>query len=197
VLERARASLEAGDYRWVAQVVNHVVFAEPDHAGARELQAAALEQLGYGAENGTWRNFFLNGAKELREGVSGTPTTTASADIVAHLTLDQLFDSLAIRVDGPRAGSEDIVINWTIGDERYVTTLQNGVLSYLAGRHAGDAAASIRLAHPALIKAATGAASPQELVAAGELTIDGDGSSLETLLSLLDAPDPNFAIVTP
>ena len=98
---RARRST-AGDFRWVAQVVNHVVFADPENADARELQAAALEQLGYGAENGTWRNFFLMGAKELREGALGTPTSTAADDFVANLSLEQLFDSLAIRIDGPR-----------------------------------------------------------------------------------------------
>ena len=77
VLEKARESFEAGDYRWVAEVLGHVVFADPGNEEARRLQADALEQLGYGAENATWRNFFLMGAKELREGVSGTPTSTA------------------------------------------------------------------------------------------------------------------------
>ena len=68
---KAREAFEEGDYRWVAEVVGHLVFAEPENEEARELQADALEQLGYGAENATWRNFFLMGAKELREGVSG------------------------------------------------------------------------------------------------------------------------------
>ena len=77
LLKKARASFAAGDYRWVAEVVNHLVFAEPENAAARELQAEALEQLGFGAENASWRNFFLIGAKELREGISGTPTAAA------------------------------------------------------------------------------------------------------------------------
>ena len=104
VLEKARESFEDGDYRWVAEVVNHVVFADPDNREARELQAEALEQLGYGAENATWRNFFLMGAKELREGISGTPTASAPPDLLAHLTVSQLLDAMAIRLDGPRAG---------------------------------------------------------------------------------------------
>ena len=79
VLERARRSFEEGDYRWVVEVVNHVVFAEPENAAARELQADALEQLGYGAENAVWRNFFLMGAQELREGNAGTPISTSAA----------------------------------------------------------------------------------------------------------------------
>ncbi len=88
VLAKARESFEAGDYRWVAEVVNHVVFAEPENEAARELQAEALERLGFGAENATWRNFFLMGAKELREGVAGTPTATAPPDIVANLSVE-------------------------------------------------------------------------------------------------------------
>ena len=83
--------------------LNHVVFADPEQRGGARLQADALEQLGYGAENATWRNFFLTGAKELREGVSGTPTSTAPRDIVARLSVEQLLDAMAIRLDGPRA----------------------------------------------------------------------------------------------
>ena len=79
VLAGARESFAEGDYRWVAEVVNHLVFADPGDTAARELQAEALEQLGYGSENATWRNFFLMGATELREGVSGTPTASAPA----------------------------------------------------------------------------------------------------------------------
>jgi alkyl sulfatase BDS1-like metallo-beta-lactamase superfamily hydrolase len=197
VLERARSSFEDGDFRWVAQVVNHVVFADPDNAAARDLQAAALEQLGDGAENATWRNFFLNGATELREGNLGTPTSTASADMIAILTLEQILDSLAIRVDGPRAAGEQIVVNWTVDGQRYVTTLVNGMLTYLADKHDDDAVASLTIAHGALVKLVAELASPDDLAAAGELSVDGDGSSLTALLELLDAPDPNFAIVTP
>jgi alkyl sulfatase BDS1-like metallo-beta-lactamase superfamily hydrolase len=197
VLDRARASFQDGDFRWVAQVVNHVVFADPGNRAARELQSAALEQLGYGAENATWRNFFLNGAKELREGVSGTPATTASPDMIAGLSVEQLLDSLAIRVDGPRAAAAHIVLNWTVDGARYVSTLVNGVLSYLADRHSDAPAASITAARGSLVKLAAGIASPEELVAAGELTVTGDASRLAALLALLDAPDPNFAIVTP
>jgi alkyl sulfatase BDS1-like metallo-beta-lactamase superfamily hydrolase len=181
----------------VAQVVNHVVFAEPDNTAAKELQAAALEQLGYGAENATWRNFFLNGATELRQGVLGTPTSTASGDMIANLTLEQILDSLAIRVDGPRAADEQIVLNWTVDEQRYVTTLVNGVLTYLADKHDDDAVASLTIAHGSLVRLVAGLASPDDLVAAGELSAEGDGSSLKALLELLDAPDPNFAIVTP
>ncbi|HWE13953.1 MAG TPA: alkyl sulfatase dimerization domain-containing protein, partial [Solirubrobacteraceae bacterium] len=85
LLSHARAAFERGDYRWVAEVVNHLVFANPDNTEARELQARALEQLAYGAENGTWRNFFLMGAQELREGIGGT-AASLPADFVVNIT---------------------------------------------------------------------------------------------------------------
>ncbi|WP_079139058.1 alkyl/aryl-sulfatase [Actinacidiphila rubida] len=134
VLRRARQSFADGDFRWVAQVVDHVVFAEPDHAEARALQADALEQLGYGCENGTWRNFYLMGALELRHGPVGTPTGTASPDLMAALTLDQLFDALAIRVDGPRSWDADIAVRWNVEGRDPVTLhLRNGVLTHGPG----------------------------------------------------------------
>ncbi|MFJ5045485.1 alkyl sulfatase dimerization domain-containing protein [Streptomyces anulatus] len=104
VLKRARRSYADGDFRGVVQVVNHVIFADPDHTAARDLQADALEQLGYGSENGTWRNFYLMGALELRHGSVGTPTSTVAPDLLAALTLEQLCDSLAIRGTDPAAG---------------------------------------------------------------------------------------------
>ena len=197
VIEKARASFEAGDFRWVAQVIDHVVFADPGNAAAKELQAAALEQLGFGAENGTWRNFFLTGAKELREGALGTPATTAADDLVAALSLEQLFDSIAIRIDGPRAWSERVVLSWAVGDEAHVTTLENGVLTHRAGARADGADASIAVSRRVLIRILLGAVSADDAVASGDLRIDGDASRLAVLFGLLDTPDPDFAIVTP
>lgn len=133
-MRRARDAFAEGDFRWVAQVVNHVVFAEPTHAEALALQADALEQLGYGSENGTWRNFYLTGALELRRGPVGSPTTTASADFLRTLSLDQLFDALSIRVDGPRSWDADISVRWNVtGGEPVTLRLRNGVLTHIAG----------------------------------------------------------------
>ncbi len=159
-LARARKSFEAGDYRWVAEVANHLVFADPDNEAARELQAQALEQLGYGAENATWRNFFLMGAKELRlmgakelrEGISGTPTATAPPDIVANLSVSQLLDAMAIRLDGPRAWEQRLRIDWIVidPDEEHAITVRNGVFSHRPGRHDPGAEAALVVAREAL-----------------------------------------------
>ena len=105
-----------GDYRWCAEVGKHLVFADDTDAEARGILADALEQLGFGAENGTWRNAFLAGATELRSGAFGTPATT-SPDMLTSLGVAQVFDSVAVRIDGPRAWDEHLLIAWDILDE--------------------------------------------------------------------------------
>ncbi|MGW3094525.1 alkyl/aryl-sulfatase [Streptomyces sp. NPDC001102] len=200
VLRRARQSYADGDYRWVAQVLGHVVFADPDNAEARELQADAFEQLGYGSENGTWRNFYLTGAHELRHGPLGTPAATASPDVLAALTLEQLFDALAIRVDGPRSWDADIIVRWHIDQGETVTVrLRNGVLTHVTG--AGPAAVpphvEITLTEADLRALLLGALDPADLAARDSVEITGDAGRLNELLGYLDTPDPDFAIVTP
>ncbi|MET0306048.1 MAG: alkyl sulfatase dimerization domain-containing protein [Solirubrobacterales bacterium] len=199
VLEKARRSFEQGDFRWVAEVVNHVVFAEPENEAARELQAATLEQLGYGAENATWRNFFLMGAKELREGIGGTPTAVAPPDIVANLSVAQLLDAMAIRLDGPRAWESNLRIDWVIADpdEEHALTVHNGVLHHRPGRHQAPADAALLLDREALDQLLLKTADVAALAESGRLRIEGDGEKIGELLGLLDEPDPGFAIITP
>jgi linear primary-alkylsulfatase len=195
VLKKARASFEIGDYRWVAEVVNHVVFAEPENEVARELQADALEQLGYGAENATWRNFFLSGATELRQGNFGTAAQTTSASMLAQLTPEQIFDTFAISVNGPRAWDLDLAIDVTFLDveTNYRVTLRNGVLVYRKiDANEATANATIKLANKLRLLA----------FAAGDtdspgLEVVGDADAPVSLLAVLDRPDPNFNIVTP
>ncbi|MFF3171966.1 alkyl/aryl-sulfatase [Streptomyces sp. NPDC057900] len=198
VVRRAREAFEAGDFRWVAQVVNHVVFADPTHAEALALQADALEQLGYGSENGTWRNFYLTGALELRRGPVGTPTVTSSPDFLRVLSLDQLFDALSIRVDGPRSWDVDITVRWNVaGGEPVTLRLHNGVLTHVTGTgpaaHAPDV--EVALDEDALRAVLLGTLPPSEL--AGRATITGDAAKITELLGHLGAPDPDFTIVTP
>ncbi|MFE3636116.1 alkyl/aryl-sulfatase [Streptomyces cellostaticus] len=199
VLRQARQSFADGDFRWVVQVVDHVVFADPDHAEARALQADALEQLGYGSENGTWRNFFLTGAHELRHGTVGTPTGSAGPDLLAALTLDQLFDALAIRVDGPRAWDTAVTVRWDLTDAEPVTQrLRNGVLTCTRARTADtEPDVTVALAETDLRDVLLGLVGPAELVRREGVRVTGDIGALTTLLSRLSEPDDDFAIVTP
>ncbi|MGE5281521.1 MAG: alkyl/aryl-sulfatase [Chloroflexota bacterium] len=198
VLEKARASFAAGDYRWVAEVVNRVVFAEPENREARELQVDALEQLGYGAENASWRNFFLMGAKELREGVSRTAAVTAPPDVLARLTVSQVLDAMAIRLDGPRAAEHELRIAWRVTDpdEEHAITVRNGVFRHRPGGHE-DPDAALIVEREALNQLLLQVADIGELAESGRLRVEGDGAKLGELLGLLDDPDPAFAIVTP
>jgi len=198
-LELARASFEAGDHRWVAEVVNHVVFAEPENDAARELQADALEQLGYGSENATWRNFYLAGAQELRGGITGTPTDTRAPDILAQLSVAQILDGMKVRLDGPRAWGKRLAIGWQVTDpdERHLLTLENGVLQHRPWKPGGEAEATLVIERRALNEMLSGSADLAELAGSGRLRVEGDGEKLGELLGLLEEPDPSFAIVTP
>ncbi|WP_016693523.1 alkyl/aryl-sulfatase [Rhodococcus rhodochrous] len=200
VLEKAHMSFAAGDFRWVAQVLNYVIFADPDNAEAKALQAETFERLGFGAENGTWRNFFLMGAYELRHGPVGTPTATASPDLAGALTVEQVFDAIALRVDGPRAWAATLTIDWAFTDDNVVhrCQLRNGLLVHFPTDGSLPAPdATIGLTRAALIAVMLGGADPAPLLADGTITSDGMDAALARLMGFLDDPDPDFTIVTP
>jgi alkyl sulfatase BDS1-like metallo-beta-lactamase superfamily hydrolase len=196
VVEKAKPYFESGDYRWVAEVLNHIMFAEPDHQGARELLADTYEQLGYGIENATWRNAYLSGAYELRNGSFGTPIQSSSPDMLGALTVPQFLDAVAIRVDGPRAWGLTIAIDLKVTDLDvvYRISLRNGVLVYSTFTQSGETEVTISMPKAAVPMLLLG--NIDALEKAG-VQIAGDKSKLETLFSVLEAPDPDFAIVTP
>lgn len=197
VVSRARDAYDAGDLRWVVEVLDHVVQSTPDHAAARALLADAHEQLGFGAENGTWRSVYLAAAFELRRGSFGTPTVTAAPDLLAQLSVDQLLDALAIRVDAPRCWDEHITIDLDLGSSAGIVRvrLRNGVLVH-GGPTEGPADATLTLDHDLLTGIALGTIPPDGLDQAG-VTTTGDATALPRLLATLQAPDPDFPIVTP
>ncbi|MCU1353542.1 MAG: beta-lactamase domain protein, partial [Acidimicrobiales bacterium] len=201
LLRRARESFDAGDYRWVAQLVDHLVFAEPDNLAARALQADALEQLGYQAESGPWRDFYLTGAQELRHGApGGLGGTGVGADTVAAMTVEMLFDYLGVRLDGLAAADHRLAFDVHVRDrdEQWTLGVDHGALHAIAGRGPDDPDATLSVTHAALAALVTGAASLEELEAAGDLAVvAGDRAALGTLLGLLDSFELMFPIVTP
>ena len=195
VVQLAREAYDSGDFRWAATLLDHAVFADDDHAGARELYADTLEQLGYGSECATWRNFFLSGSAELRIGNFGTPVTTSAPTMLSQLTPEQMFDILAISVNGPRAWDLDIALDVSFADldVNYRLNLRNGVLVYRRRRaDEGSASATVRLA----TKMRLMAAAMGDLESSG-LEVIGDSGAVAALMGALDRPDPNFNIVTP
>jgi len=200
VIKKAQEDYDKGDYRWVAQVMNHVVFADPKNAAAKELQARALEQLGYQAESGPWRNFYLTGAQELRQGMTKMEGPTASPDTIRAMPLELIFDYLGVRLNAPEAEGKSITINWNFTDtkEQYVLALENGALNHTANKQAKEADATVTLTRAALDQAILGGKPKlQAEIAAGDIKIDGQKEKVGELLSLLDKFDPWFNIVTP
>ena len=200
LLANARRAFDQGEYRWVAQVVNHLVFADPDNEAARDLQADALEQLGYQAESGPWRNFYLSAAKELRDGVMdlATPKST-NPDIVRATPLDMFFDLLAVRLIGEKAEDTVITLNahFTDIDEQYVLRIEHGVLNYAKGRQADDADATLTTTRVVLDAVVLGEATMADKLATGQARIEGDPAKLVEFLSMLDTFEFWFNIVTP
>jgi alkyl sulfatase BDS1-like metallo-beta-lactamase superfamily hydrolase len=200
VLARARADFERGEYRWVAQAVNHVVFADPSNAAARELQADALEQLGYQTENGTWRNFYLSAAKELRDGVLKPPVpTTASPDMVRAMTVEMFLQYLAVRLNGPQAADRAWAFDLVFPDlgERYLLEVGNGVLNFTKGAAVEAPTATVTLTRAAMDAILLRQATFAELSGEGSITIDGDAGAVRDFLGLLDTFEFWFDIVTP
>jgi alkyl sulfatase BDS1-like metallo-beta-lactamase superfamily hydrolase len=195
VVAQARTALAGGDPRWAAEILNHVVFDDPTHEAAKALLAETYDLLGHGAENATWRNFFLTGALELRSGIQAQPQAIAT-DLLSALSVDQVFDAMAIRLDGPRTAADGFttVIDWHITDldAHHRVTVRNGVVIHqpLVGPTAdGTADARYALTRAELLP-----------VVAGFVTVDpveGDGTALTGLQSHLDRFDPDFPIVTP
>jgi len=201
LLSQARHALEQGEYRWAAELCSHAVFAEPDNTLARELHARALEQMGYQSESAVWRNLYLVGAHELRHGPPRDRggRRVASADVARALSIEQLWDAIGARLDGPRAWDAQITLAWHFTDvhERWTVTVRNGALCASAGRLAPDAQATVTLTRAAFDAILLGEGDVGELFAAGAVTVQGDAAKLGELFTLLDEGDPSFAIVSP
>jgi alkyl sulfatase BDS1-like metallo-beta-lactamase superfamily hydrolase len=158
-----------------------------------------LEQLGYQSESAVWRNLYLVGAQELRDGPPPAPEgrRVASADVARALSIEQLWDAMGARLDGPRAWDTTIVLAWhfTDVDERWTVTAENGALSAVKGKLAEDAHATVTLTRAAFDAVLLGE-DATELFASGAFVVEGDGAKLGEFLGLLDEGDPVFAIVT-
>ena len=197
VLREAQSAFDEGDYRWAAQLLNHLVFADPDYEPGRLLQADTLEQLGYQAESGPWRNIYLTGALELREGIRGVGGRGRA--ITTALTVEQIFDALGVRLMAERVIDKRVLINWDLTDvgERHVLGLQNCALHHIEGRHVADADVTLRLTKSLLGELLTGRATALDAIADGRLEIDGDADAVGALFGALDQFDGAFAIVEP
>lgn len=199
-LERARLDHAKGEYRWVAQLASQIVFADPANQEARQLGADALEQLGYQAESATARNAMLQGAWELRHGVPKLPAqTTAAPDVIRALPLELFFDYLGVRLNGDKALGKTMVINWRFTDTKqdFVLNLENSALTWVAGRQADQADATVTLTRATLDDVSMQRNTFMAAMQTGQLVVEGNAFKLAQLMGMLDSFPPMFPVVEP
>lgn len=198
VLRRARECFERGEYRWVAQVLNHVVFAEPDNQAARALQADTFEQLGYQAESATWRNAYLNGAKELREGTPPLPLATGPRSLEA-MTAEQIFDLVGIKFDPDAFDGDGGSINVEFSDlgERHVLGVGPAAIHFVPDQENPEAPVRLRISRAVFASLVTHATSLEAASNENECEVDGDPDLLQRLLAALEKPGVMYAVVEP
>jgi alkyl sulfatase BDS1-like metallo-beta-lactamase superfamily hydrolase len=199
VMAKAREAAAAGDYRWAAELNNHAVMADGSNRAARLLQADILEQLGYQAESGVWRNEYLTAARELREGVKPTKASTQGPDVVRAMGLEMIFDFLAVRLNHQKVDGQTLALQLEFTDtqESWALELSNAVLHNTRGRKLAQPQATVTLARPAFFKLLLGAATLPALMQAGEVKVAGDPRALAAVFGNLVQFNPQFDIVTP
>jgi alkyl sulfatase BDS1-like metallo-beta-lactamase superfamily hydrolase len=199
VVAKARADFASGQYRWVAEVLRHVVYADPANREARALAADAFEQMGYASEAATWRNAYLLAAQELRQGSPAARQALLDPEMVHAMPLGVVFDVLGTHVNGPRAWAHAITVGWTLSDtrEQVTVTLRNGALTWVPGARAGTPTATVTLTRAGFEAIVLGQQALREAVTAGAARVTGDAAAAATLFDVLDRFDAGFAIVEP
>lgn len=194
VLRKAQKDFEKGDYQWVAQITKELVFADPSNQKARNLCADALEQLGYQAESGAWRNAYLMGAAELRKGNLSSLARTANGlgSAMKEMTVDMLLDYIAILTDANAAQNDDVTLNLIVTDvnEKFYVTRKNGILLSYSGENRPDAQATVTCKRLQLLALMQG----QQ---AGQVQISGDATALKRLLAYASKFEKTFNVIEP
>jgi alkyl sulfatase BDS1-like metallo-beta-lactamase superfamily hydrolase len=201
VVEKAQRSFEQGEYRWVAEVLNHVVMSQPEHGGARALLADAFEQLGYQAESAVWRNFYLCGALELRQ-TRPTPSTTsfrASEGMARGIPLENLFQAMAVRLNGPKAETSRLTLNFrfTDLDKDYLLQIDNAVMHAFPDRVADAPDATLTMTSLDFKRMMMGLTEGTTLIREKKLAVEGNPEALLALTTLFDQFERRYPIVTP
>ncbi|MEV4204283.1 alkyl/aryl-sulfatase [Nocardia salmonicida] len=198
ILAEGQRAIDAADYRWAAEILHKLVFAQPDNQRAKDLQADAYEQMGYQAEGPQWRGIFLSAALELREGAQPPPYVTASQDSILAMPIDILFDFVSVHIIGEKAAHVDLRIDLDFTDaaEQWTMWIRRGVLNARRGK-SGQAQLTVAGPKPFLVSVLLDPDSAAKLAEGVKITLDGDTTVLDTYGSLLDEFDPAFPIVTP
>lgn len=200
VMAKAQTAFDAGEYRWAAELLNHLVFATPDNEAAKNLLADAYEQMGYQAESGPWRNFYLTGAQELRRGIlKPERARTVSPDLIASVPTSMFLDFMGVRFDPEDADDLKVKINFdfTDTDEQFVLSLENSVLNNIPGKQDPEANASLKLTRALFNRVALGETNFAKEIVLGNVKFSGNPLALTRVFGRLQEFDPWFNIVTP
>jgi len=199
VIAMAEKAIKAGEIRWAATLLNHLVFSDDSNRAARDMLAGVYTQMAHAVEAGTWRNIYLTGAQELRDGVMKLPPAGMSMDVLAATTTPMLLDFAAVRVNPEKAAARAFKINIELTDrgERHLITVESGVMVHEAGVADANAGASVRMKRPDLLLTLLAGTPAGPRVASGDIEIAGDASLYEVLAGLIEPLVPNFPIVTP
>jgi alkyl sulfatase BDS1-like metallo-beta-lactamase superfamily hydrolase len=201
VLKRAKESYAKGEYRWVAQVLKNVVFANPANQAAKNLQADAFEQLAYQSESGIWRDLYLSGAKELREGVAPSKGNLpgASYKFFSGLTPQAIFDFLSITVDGTKAAGKDISLRFIFPDQHtnILVYLKNGVLHQTTAKPNVDADFTLTISKEKFAQLLSDKDKARDILFSDGVSFTGDPFKFKELAETFEPFNPNWNIVTP
>jgi alkyl sulfatase BDS1-like metallo-beta-lactamase superfamily hydrolase len=200
LLKKAQEAYDQADYRWAAELLNHLVFADPESMEARSLLAASYDQLGYQAESGPWRDVYLTAAFELRHGPPAQGFNIAAmTDVLRQTPVRRFFDSMAVRLNGPEAAGAELSVNFVFTDlgESYLLDIGNAVLHHHPSDPDTAADATLKLTHEVFLAMLTGRAGLKDLILSDEVELRGSKLDLLKFFSLLDKPDGRFNIVTP
>lgn len=195
----AQTAFDAGDYRWAAEMLKHAVYAEPKNKAAGELLARSFEQLGYVAESAPWRNFYLTGAYELRNGGPAKGITIdIMLDMLKHTPIERFLERMAASIDGGKAADANLKINLVFSDlkESYVLQIENAVLHFHKAPPEKDANATLTLTKAFFLQMMTGQAGAKDLLLSDQTKIEGSKIDLGRFFSLIEKAPGTFPIVT-
>jgi alkyl sulfatase BDS1-like metallo-beta-lactamase superfamily hydrolase len=199
VLALATEAEREGELRWAATLLNHLIFADETNRAAREKLAGVYAQLAFEAEAGTWRNIYLTGAQELRDGVIKLPAASMNTDMLSATTTSMLLDFAAVRIDPEKIAGPPVRINIELTDrgERHLLTVGNGVMVHEEGGAAPLAGVTIRMSKPDLLLSLFAGLPIATRISTGDMSATGNVALYESLAAAIEPLTPNFPIVTP
>jgi alkyl sulfatase BDS1-like metallo-beta-lactamase superfamily hydrolase len=198
IIAKGEELMAQGKYMHATEILNRLVFAEPQNRAARRLLANAYEQLGYRAESTSVRNSFLQGAFELRNGLpGGVPPRSMGPDVVSAMSTEQWLDFIGISVDPKRAEGMKFTINLVTPDngEKYAIEMSNATLTNIKGLLAKNPDLTVTVNRSDLNQVMMGQATFDDLIAAGKAKFEGDRSGFDQLRSIIVPFTPDFEIL--